>query len=98
MYSSLMVTFIFFLGLYVVIPRPVMEGSEVKMYCNYSCRVNDNLTVIWRKNGENFPINDLINDLILVNVNTEDGGYYSCALRGFEGHSSPPVKLDVMCK
>ncbi|KAG5278066.1 hypothetical protein AALO_G00094810 [Alosa alosa] len=79
----------------VWIPKPVTEGSYVKMSCKHSCGLEDNPRVKWKKNGEEYFKQGHNNDLILVNVSTGEEGDYACALRGFEEHSSTSVKLDV---
>ncbi|XP_041959451.1 B-cell receptor CD22-like [Alosa sapidissima] len=88
---------LFITELSVWIPRPVVEGSEVKMRCNNSCSPAQKPTVIWRKNGVDVSGQQTKHDqLILGRVSVEDEGNYSCALKGFEGHPSKPVKLNTM--
>ncbi|XP_076118430.1 B-cell receptor CD22-like isoform X2 [Alosa pseudoharengus] len=81
----------------VWIPGPVLEGNEVRVVCNNSCRLEDNATVLWREKGQGVSGGQTkYGRLILTNVNTEDEGNYSCALKGFDGHPSTAVKLEVM--
>lgn len=66
--------------------------------CNHSCGWKDSATVTWTKNGDDLPFNEANNALILINVTVNDGGYYACAMKDFDGHPSPEVKLNVMCE
>ena len=89
---------IVFEELSVKIPDPVIEGSEVKLSCSAPCGLEDDATVIWRKNGEELPGEQTSNiDLVIENIRTEDEGYYSCALQ-HGTHSSEAVELNVKCK
>ncbi|KAL2086225.1 hypothetical protein ACEWY4_017284 [Coilia grayii] len=83
-------------GLSVWIPRPVIQGRDISLSCNTSCRLKDNDTITWRKDGEDLPATGINSVLILANVTTQDEGDYSCALEGRGGHPSQPVNLNVM--
>ncbi|XP_076140930.1 B-cell receptor CD22-like [Alosa pseudoharengus] len=88
---------LFITELSVWIPRPVVEGREVKMSCNNSCSPAQKPTVIWRKNGVDVSAQQTKHDqLILGRVSVEDEGNYSCALKSFQGYPSKPVRLNVM--
>ncbi|XP_041959439.1 nectin-1-like [Alosa sapidissima] len=78
-------------------PRPVTEGHAVKLKCKNKCTPWSSPTVVWKKNGE--EVNDKQthnNELLIQRVSHEDMGYYSCALKGHEGHPSKPVRLNVL--
>ncbi|KAL2086199.1 hypothetical protein ACEWY4_017258 [Coilia grayii] len=82
---------------FVEIPDPVMEGSDVNLSCRSHCGRRGNSGVIWGRNGEHLPAGPT-SDLVLLKVSTEDEGNYSCALKGHEEHPSKPSKLNVMCE
>lgn len=77
----------------------MIQGSNVTLSCNNTCKVEDNPTIIWWKNDEHLSVNvEHNNDLLLINVTMDDEGYYSCALKGFEEHPATMARLVVMCK
>ncbi|XP_062388251.1 B-cell receptor CD22-like [Sardina pilchardus] len=76
---------------------PVLAGNEVEVSCNNSCELEDNATVLWKKNGQDVSGDQTTyGRLLLTNVSTEADGDYSCALMGFDGHPSATVDLKVM--
>lgn len=92
-------TFFFYLDLAVRVPEKVCEGKEVKLSCKQTCKLTENPTVIWKKNGEDLPVKQTHNyELVFQTVSSEDEGDYSCALKGHEGHPSKSVKLNVICE
>ena len=46
---------VFFPDLFVWIPSPVTEGSEVKLSCRHTCSSPSKPTVMWKKNREELP-------------------------------------------
>ncbi|XP_062385424.1 sialoadhesin-like [Sardina pilchardus] len=76
-----------------VSPEPVREGDNVTMTCSTTCSLSTNPTYIWYRNSQ--PLSNshtTSNTLSIPTFNVRvDAGYYSCALRGHEGHPSPSV-------
>ncbi|XP_028828114.1 B-cell receptor CD22-like isoform X2 [Denticeps clupeoides] len=72
------------------------EGNDVRLVCKTSCNLSSSPTYSWKKNGEPLekePTKN--NELLLHPVSREDGGRYSCAVKGHEDLSSAEVDLDV---
>uniref|UniRef100_A0AAY4CH68 Ig-like domain-containing protein n=1 Tax=Denticeps clupeoides TaxID=299321 RepID=A0AAY4CH68_9TELE len=72
------------------------EGNDVRLVCKTSCNLSSSPTYSWKKNGE--PLekeHTKNNELQLHPVSREDGGRYSCAVKGHEDLSSAEVELDV---
>uniref|UniRef100_A0AAY4A016 Ig-like domain-containing protein n=1 Tax=Denticeps clupeoides TaxID=299321 RepID=A0AAY4A016_9TELE len=72
------------------------EGNDVRLVCKTSCYLSSSPTYSWKKNGEPLekePTKN--NELLLHPVSREDGGRYSCAVKGHEDLSSAEVELDV---
>ncbi|XP_028827579.1 B-cell receptor CD22-like [Denticeps clupeoides] len=72
------------------------EGNDVRLVCKTSCYLSSSPTYSWKKNGEPLekePTKN--NELKLHPVSREDGGRYSCAVKGHEDLSSAEVELDV---
>ncbi|XP_076135813.1 B-cell receptor CD22-like [Alosa pseudoharengus] len=76
-----------------VSPEPVNKDNTVTLTCSTTCSLSNNPTYIWYRNSQ--PLSNShttdSNTLSIPSVRTEDAGYYSCAVRGHEGHSSPSV-------
>uniref|UniRef100_A0A674CMD3 Ig-like domain-containing protein n=1 Tax=Salmo trutta TaxID=8032 RepID=A0A674CMD3_SALTR len=77
-------------------PTSVSDGERVTLRCRTKCTVSLNPTYIWYKNGQH-PVTSY-NSLILDPVSSEDTGYYSCAVEGFERILSPEETLTVRCE
>ncbi|XP_028822348.1 B-cell receptor CD22-like isoform X1 [Denticeps clupeoides] len=72
------------------------EGNDVRLVCKTSCNLSSSPTYSWKKNGEPLekePTKN--NELLLHPVSREDGGRYSCAVKGHEDLSSAEVELSV---
>uniref|UniRef100_A0AAY3ZZI6 Ig-like domain-containing protein n=1 Tax=Denticeps clupeoides TaxID=299321 RepID=A0AAY3ZZI6_9TELE len=72
------------------------EGNDVRLECKTSCNLSSSPTYSWKKNGEPLekePTKN--NELLLHPVSREDGGRYSCAVKGHEDLSSAEVELSV---
>ncbi|XP_062388054.1 B-cell receptor CD22-like [Sardina pilchardus] len=82
----------------VQFPNPVFEGKKVELNCTSTsdtCSLKGNVT--WSKNGQRLSETQTTGPkLLLKTLRVEDEGDYSCALKGYEEHPSPPVKLNVM--
>ncbi|XP_028827583.1 B-cell receptor CD22-like [Denticeps clupeoides] len=82
--------------LQVEIVGAATEGNDVRLVCKTSCNLSSIPTYSWKKNGEPLekePTKN--NELQLHPVSREDGGRYSCAVKGHEDLSSAEVELDV---
>ncbi|KAA0721823.1 hypothetical protein E1301_Tti017120 [Triplophysa tibetana] len=71
----------------------VKEGDSVTLTCKSTCRLTEETTFIWYRNGQRltegrFTVN-------LQSVSRHDSGLYRCALRGYEHQSSAGVYLSV---
>uniref|UniRef100_A0AAY4A034 Ig-like domain-containing protein n=1 Tax=Denticeps clupeoides TaxID=299321 RepID=A0AAY4A034_9TELE len=75
--------------LQVEIVGAATEGNDVRLVCKTSCYLSSSPTYSWKKNGEPLekePTKN--NELLLHPVSREDGGRYSCAVKGHEDLSS----------
>ncbi|XP_062389720.1 B-cell receptor CD22-like [Sardina pilchardus] len=75
-------------------PEPVKKGNEVTLTCSTTCSLSNNPTYIWYRNSQPLSYSHITssNTLSIPTFNVRvDAGYYSCALRGHEGHPSPSV-------
>uniref|UniRef100_A0AAY3ZYJ9 Ig-like domain-containing protein n=1 Tax=Denticeps clupeoides TaxID=299321 RepID=A0AAY3ZYJ9_9TELE len=71
--------------LQVEIVGAATEGNDVRLVCKTSCYLSSSPTYSWKKNGEPLekePTKN--NELLLHPVSREDGGRYSCAVKGHE--------------
>ncbi|XP_028828187.1 sialoadhesin-like isoform X2 [Denticeps clupeoides] len=72
------------------------EGNDVRLECKTSCNLSSSPTYSWKKNGEPLEMEPTKNnELLLHPVSSEDGGRYSCAVKGHEDLSSAEVELSV---
>ncbi|XP_041959444.1 CXADR-like membrane protein [Alosa sapidissima] len=75
----------------------VKEGDNVTLTCNTTCNLTSNASFIWSKDGRPVEKKQIINNQLQLHpVSYEDEGSYTCAVRGHEGHPSPPKMLEVM--
>ena len=76
-----------------VSPEKVSDGNQVTLTCITTCSLSNNPTYIWYRNSQPLtnPHPTSSNTLSITSVSKEDAGYYSCAVRGHEGHPSPSV-------
>uniref|UniRef100_A0AAY4A057 Ig-like domain-containing protein n=1 Tax=Denticeps clupeoides TaxID=299321 RepID=A0AAY4A057_9TELE len=82
--------------LQVEIVGAATEGNDVRLVCKTSCYLSSSPRYSWKKNGEPLekePTKN--NELLLHPVSREDGGRYSCAVKGHEDLSSAEVELTV---
>uniref|UniRef100_A0AAY3ZVQ9 Ig-like domain-containing protein n=1 Tax=Denticeps clupeoides TaxID=299321 RepID=A0AAY3ZVQ9_9TELE len=85
-----------FLDLQVEIVGAATEGNNVTLACKTSCYLSSSPTYSWKKNGEPLEMEPTKNnELLLHPVSREDGGRYSCAVKGHEDLSSAEVDLNV---
>ncbi|CAJ1052896.1 B-cell receptor CD22-like [Xyrichtys novacula] len=64
---------------------------QAELRCHSSCNVTDNLSYIWYKNGETIS-----RETSFLRVPLNDVNNYSCAVKGHEDYSSPPVYAPKM--
>uniref|UniRef100_A0AAY3ZVT3 Ig-like domain-containing protein n=1 Tax=Denticeps clupeoides TaxID=299321 RepID=A0AAY3ZVT3_9TELE len=82
--------------LQVEIVGAATEGNDVRLVCKTSCYLSSSPTYSWKKNGEPLEMEPTKNnELLLHPVSREDGGRYSCAVKGHEDLSSAEVDLNV---
>uniref|UniRef100_A0A8C3Z2K2 Ig-like domain-containing protein n=1 Tax=Denticeps clupeoides TaxID=299321 RepID=A0A8C3Z2K2_9TELE len=82
--------------LQVEIVGAATEGNDVRLECKTSCNLSSSPTYSWKKNGEPLEMEPTKNnELLLHPVSREDGGRYSCAVKGHEDLSSAEVELSV---
>ncbi|XP_028828153.1 B-cell receptor CD22-like isoform X2 [Denticeps clupeoides] len=82
--------------LQVEIVGAATEGNNVTLACKTSCYLSSSPTYSWKKNGEPLEMEPTKNnELLLHPVSREDGGRYSCAVKGHEDLSSAEVDLNV---
>ncbi|XP_076141012.1 B-cell receptor CD22-like [Alosa pseudoharengus] len=75
----------------------VKEGDHVNLTCGNTCPLSTNPAFTWSKYGRPVEKKQITkNQLQLHPVSYEDEGSYTCAVRGHEGHPSPPYRLHVM--
>ena len=91
---SYIITLLFLSELQVLVdPAIVTDGDRVTLTCTTTCSLSNNPTYIWYRNSQPLtnPHPTSSNTLSITSVSDEDAGYYSCAVRGHEGHPSPSV-------
>ena len=74
----------------------VLVGDHVTLTCNTSCTLSSSPSFIWSKDGR--PVEkkrSINNQLQLHPVRYEDGGSYTCAVKG---PHSPAMRINVMCE
>ncbi|XP_076136805.1 B-cell receptor CD22-like [Alosa pseudoharengus] len=70
----------------------VGNQNQTKVTCSTSCSLGSQY--VWYKNGQ--PLQDETTASILLDsTRPSEEGSYSCAVRGYEGHRSPTVSLQV---
>ncbi|XP_076140818.1 adhesion G protein-coupled receptor E5-like isoform X2 [Alosa pseudoharengus] len=73
------------------------EGDEITLTCNTTCALTGSPSFIWSKDGRPVEKKQIINNqLQLRPISREDEGNYTCAVKGHEDPSSPPMKINVM--
>ena len=69
-------------------PPTVRAGDNVTLQCGTSCQLPG---VVWFKDGRPVAKPEF-------QAQAEDGGNYTCAVKGQESVLSDPVALNVQCK
>ncbi|KAL6482246.1 hypothetical protein MHYP_G00103260 [Metynnis hypsauchen] len=81
--------------LHVEAPEEVTEGETANLTCKTTCSLTDP-TFIWYKDGRPLTTKTIKNNqLHLQTVSSEDGGSYSCAVRGSQHLHSTDHSLRV---
>ncbi|XP_062391733.1 sialoadhesin-like [Sardina pilchardus] len=75
----------------------VSEGQKVTLTCSTTCTLSNNPTYIWYKSGNHISHTHTTrsNRLDLMSVSREDGGNYSCAVKGHDHLPSSAVTLSI---
>ncbi|KAG5279064.1 hypothetical protein AALO_G00105700 [Alosa alosa] len=75
----------------------VSEGQKVTLTCSTTCTLSNNPTYLWYKNGNPVPHRHTTrsNRLYLMSVSSEDGGDYTCAVKGHDHLTSSAVTLSI---
>ncbi|KAJ8262670.1 hypothetical protein COCON_G00151270 [Conger conger] len=73
-------------------PGSVTEGQSVTLTCNTTCTLTGSPVFTWYRNGSPLSFTTQRHQLT---ASSEDGGTYSCAVKGSELLPSPAVALTV---
>ena len=77
----------------------VQVGDHVTLTCNTTCTLSSSPSFIWSKDGRPVEKNQSINNQLQLHpVRYEDGGSYTCAVKGDEDIPSRPFRLQVSRK
>ncbi|XP_057187947.1 B-cell receptor CD22-like [Triplophysa rosa] len=73
----------------------VKERDSVSLTCKTTCRLTEETTFIWSRNGQRLTEGKVIFNQLNLSVSRHDSGLYRCAIRGHERLYSPGVYLSV---
>ena len=77
----------------------VKVGDHVTLTCNTTCTLSSSPSFIWSKDGRPVEKKQRINNQLQLHpVRYEDGGSYTCAVKGHEDLPSPAMILNVQCE